>query len=239
MLDNFRRSPDRALALARYHELAGSYDESCRWLDTIRTAALDLLALRAGDTVLDIACGTGTMLPALAQAVGRNGSVVGVEQSPDMAAIAMRRVRDAELDNVEILVSSVEEAVLSHRADALLFCYTHDVLQSDLAIERLHDLARPGARVVVAGARVLGWWAAPLNIWKLWRSRHYLTTYRGLHTPWERLATHCTNLHVHRTYVLGTSYLAVGHLGGGPVPCNDTRMATCAAVRASVYRSNI
>ncbi len=214
MLDNIRPAPDRLVALERYRALAERYDGSCRWLDKIRIHALDLLALRAGDTVFDIACGTGAMLPALAHAVGPTGRVVGIEQSPDMAAIASRRVRDAGLNNAELLVSPVETVATDRVADALLFCYTHDVLQSDRAIERLLDLALPGARVVVAGARVLGWWAAPLNAWKLWRSRHYLTTYRGLREPWARLAVHSPDLHLHRTYIFGTSYLAVGHLLG-------------------------
>ncbi len=214
MLDNIRPAPDREVALERYRALAEGYDESCRWLDKIRIHALDLLALRPRDTVFDIACGTGAMLPALAHAVGGSGRVIGIELSPDMAAIAARRVSEAGLENVEVLVSPVEDIATTSVADALLFCYTHDVLQSDLAIERLLDLARPGARVVVAGARLLGWWAAPLNLWKLWRSRHYLTTYRGLRRPWARLAAHVPDLHLHRTYVLGTSYLAVGHLLG-------------------------
>ena len=214
MLANTRLAPDRAQALARYRALAEGYDESCRWLDKIRMHALDLLALRPGDTIFDIACGTGSMLPALAHAVGQTGQVVGIEQSPEMAAIALRRVKEAGLENVAVLVSPVEDTATQHVADALLFCYTHDVLQSGRAIERLVELSRPGARVVVAGVRILGWWAAPLNLWKLWRSRHYLTTYRGLRAPWTRLAADCPDLHLHRTYVLGTSYLAVGHLRG-------------------------
>ena len=218
MLDNVRRSPDRTLALARYRTLAERYDESCHWLGRIRVAALDLLALRPGDTVVDIACGTGVMLPALANAVSPGGRVYGIEQSPDMAQIAVRRIREATLDNVEILVSAVEDAVVGHRADALLLCYTHDVLQSDLAIERLRSLARPGARVVIAGTRILGWWATPLNVWKLWRSRLYLTTYQGLRVPWARIAINIPDLHVHRTYTFGTSYLAVGHLCGKAAP---------------------
>jgi hypothetical protein len=66
---------------------------------------------------------------------------------------------------------------------------------------------------VVAGARLLGWWAAPLNLWKLWRSRHYLSTYEGLRDPTARLRRYCPDLKIHATRILGTSYLAAGHAG--------------------------
>lgn len=214
MLDNARRGPDRALSNERYRDLAAGYDASCRWLDRIRRDAIDLLGPRAGETVYDIACGSGAMLPALAHEVGPGGAVIGIEQSPEMAAIALRRVEESGLANVRIVVSAVEQAPPDSAADALLLCYTHDVLQSDAAIARLLDLSRPGARIVIAGAKTLGWWAAPLNLWKLWRSRRYLTTYRGLREPWARLSAHIPDLHLSRTYMAGTSYLAVGHLLG-------------------------
>ncbi|MEW6690122.1 MAG: methyltransferase domain-containing protein [Pseudomonadota bacterium] len=212
-LDNFRGRPDRAAALQSYQRLHDVYDDSCHWLDTIRAQAIELLELREGDTVLDVACGTGAMLPALGRAVGARGRVIGIEQSPEMAAIAASRAAGAA--NVDVLVAPVEEARFEARADAVLFCYTHDVLQSDRAVENVMRHARPGARVVVAGARLLGWWAAPLNLWKLWRSRHYLSTYAGLRDPAARLRRYCPDLKIRATRILGTSYLAAGHAGAG------------------------
>lgn len=215
VLDNARRAPDRTLSNERYRILAARYDESCRRLGRIRRDAIDLLGLRQGETVCDVACGTGAMLPALARAVGPNGRVVGIEQSPEMAAIALWRVEETGAPHTRVIVSAVEETAPGFAADALLLCYTHDILQSDAAIARLLELSRPGARIVIAGAKTLGWWAAPLNLWKLWRSRNYLTTYRGLREPWARIAAHAPDLHLSRTYMAGTSYLAVGHLQGG------------------------
>jgi hypothetical protein len=129
-----------------------------------------------------------------------------------MAAIARERVALAGLKNVEIVNAPAEDAPLGARADAILFCYAHDVMQSDAAVERVLGAARPGARIVAAGARLIGWWAAPVNLWKLWRSRHYVTTFRGLRDPSARLARRCPDWQVVDTHVLGTSYLAIGHL---------------------------
>lgn len=209
LLDNLRNAPDRGAAVASYAKLAPEYDATCLWLDRFRTEVLRVLDPREGETILDVACGTGAMLPVLARAVGPRGRVIGVEQCPEMAAIARRRIADVE--NAMLIVAPVEEAEIAATADAILFCYTHDVLQSERAVARVLSAARPGARVVVAGARLIGWWAAPLNLWKLWRSRHYLSTYRGLRDPAALLARHCPDWRVVTTHVLGTSYLAYGH----------------------------
>lgn len=212
MLENLRRSPDRGVALASYARLAERYDRNCRWLDAVRFEALELIAAREGETVIDVACGSGAMLPSLGRAVGSKGRVIGIEQCPEMAAIARERVALAGLKNVEIINAAVEDARLNLEADAILFCYAHDVLQSDEAVDRVLRTARPGARIVAAGARLIGWWAAPVNLWKLWRSRHYVTTFRGLKDPASRLARRCPDWRVVDTHFLGTSYLAVGHL---------------------------
>lgn len=211
LLDNLRGSPDRVAAVASYAKLATKYDATCHWLDRIREELLGALDPREGETILDVACGTGAMLPALARAVGPRGRVIGIEQSPDMAAIARGRIAEAGLENVILVVAPVEEAEIGATADAILFCYTHDVLQSDRAVNRMLASARPGARVVAAGARLLGWWAAPLNLWKLWRSRHYLSTYRGLRDPAALLARQCPDWRIVATHVMGTSYVACGH----------------------------
>lgn len=212
ILGNLRDTPDRGAALDSYARLAPDYDASCGWLGSLRFEALQLLAAREGETVIDVACGTGAMLPALGRAVGGSGRVIGIEQCPEMAALARERVGRAGLDNIRIVVASVEDAQVEIIADAALFFYTHDVLQSRRAVARVFACARPGARVVVAGARLLGWWAAPVNLWKLWRSRHYLSTYRGLRDPAAHLARHCEDWRIVARHALGTSYLACGTL---------------------------
>jgi len=43
---------------------------------------------KPGENVLDVACGTGALTRAIAEAVGQNGSVTGVDISPDMLGLA-------------------------------------------------------------------------------------------------------------------------------------------------------
>ena len=107
MFNPLTKSPDRAQSLASYRGLASGYEATCTRIQGIRTAAIALLALRDGDTVFDVACGAGAMLPALAQAVGARGRVVGIEQSPEMASEARKRIAQAGVVNVTIIEAPV------------------------------------------------------------------------------------------------------------------------------------
>jgi ubiquinone/menaquinone biosynthesis C-methylase UbiE len=206
------RAPDRTRALARYRALAASYDASCRRILSIRAAAIGSLRLAGGETVFDVACGTGATLLPLAERVGAAGRVIGIEQSPEMAQIARQRVEQARpAAAVSVLVAAVEEAPFAVHADALLLCYTHDVLQNPRAVQHLMRHARPGARVALAGMCFLPWWwGAPLNLFTGFRARHYLTTLRGLREPWKPLQAYCSDLKPVQRFHAGTSYLAIG-----------------------------
>jgi ubiquinone/menaquinone biosynthesis C-methylase UbiE len=210
---NLSEAPDRGRALANYARLAKGYDGTCGNIVAIRQAAIEALGLRRGETVFDVACGTGTTLLPLAERVSPEGRVIGIEQSPEMAMQA--RARTAHVQGIEIAVGSVEDLCLRARADAMLFSYTHDVLQSPAALARLREHARPGCRVAVVGIRMQPWtWGFALNIFTLVRARHYFTAYRGLDAPWALLAEHCPGLTPVRHFHWGTSYLAVGRFSG-------------------------
>ena len=212
MLDNLRSAPDRASALERYRALSAGYDASCWAVAGMRRRAIELLAPAEGETVLDIACGTGPMLPDLARRVGPRGRVVGIEPSPEMMAQARERVgREGVAANVTLIEAASEEVRIECGADALLFFYAHDVLQSPAALAHLFSCALPGACVVSAGARFLPWWwGAPLNAWTALRTRRYLTTYGGLRRPWQHLARYCPDFRPVASNFLGTAYLGVG-----------------------------
>jgi len=215
VLDRLRRGPDAALALHQYRSLVSGYDAACRWLGSIRRAAVAALALKPGEIVFDVGCGTGATLPLLAEAVGPDGHVVGIEQSPEMLALARSRVARLGLSRrVTFVETAAENAKLPQTADAVFFCYTHDFLQTPAALHAIFSATRPGARIAVAGMRFLPWWGAPVNLWLGLRARRYLTTFRGLREPWAPLQAYCPDLRVLRWFHLGTSYLAAGTYGG-------------------------
>lgn len=149
------------------------YSAGARWYDVLsgerwvygagRTAGIDLLAPRRGDIVLDLGCGTGLNFPALAEAVGGEGLVVGIDRSVDMLAMAHRRIADRgwadririlESDAAELDVARVEALLRAERdrdrADALLVTYALSVIdRREQAWERARSLVRPGGRAAV------------------------------------------------------------------------------------------
>ena len=199
--------PDAARAIEKYRRHAAGYDATAVRTMALRRRTIDLLDLRAGDIVLDVACGTGLSFPLLRDRVGPRGKVIGVELSPDMLAQAQARVAVNGWTNVELVQAAMEDAPIHDALDAILFNYTHDVLRSPAALERIFAHARPGARVAVAGVKHPPWWLFPARLWRIANARPYLTTFEGLDRPWSLLERHVTGLAITQV-MLGTNYIA-------------------------------
>jgi ubiquinone/menaquinone biosynthesis C-methylase UbiE len=111
---------------------------------------LDLLGLRPGQRVLDLGCGPGTDLAAMAEVVAPDGSVVGVDRDPVMLAEA--RARTARHRLVEIRGGDVHALPLSDgsvdraRADRVL----QHVEDPSRVLAEFRRVARPGGRIVLA-----------------------------------------------------------------------------------------
>jgi len=206
-------APDQELARRRYDRLAATYDLQLRVLapvlEPVRARAVMLLRLRRGATVLDVGCGTGASLPALVEAVGPAGRVVGVEQSGEMLARCRQRIDAAGWQNVSLLEAPAQEVVIPTEADAALFFFTHDILRSSGALANVLAALGPGGRVVAAGGKSGPWWLAPVNLAVWFAARRYVTTLEGIERPWSLLAPRLVGLEV-ESRLLGFVYIAGG-----------------------------
>jgi SAM-dependent methyltransferase len=82
------RDPHPAETRAFFAPRAATWEERFPDDDPAYAAAVAELGLRAGQTALDVGCGTGRALPHLRAAVGRDGNVLGVDLTPEMLATA-------------------------------------------------------------------------------------------------------------------------------------------------------
>src|SRR5512141_1734901 len=82
-----------------------AYDRLSRWYGWLAAGSeqplaqvgLRKLGVRPGETVLEIGCGTGQALLALAEMAGNTGKAYGLDISPGMISVAAKRIAQHQL----------------------------------------------------------------------------------------------------------------------------------------------
>ncbi|MBI1885155.1 MAG: methyltransferase domain-containing protein [Chloroflexi bacterium] len=207
--------PNRELALELYRRMAPKYDRrGAKWpFAGLRRRAVNLLHLERGHSVLDVGCGTGLAFPILEEAIGTEGHIIGIDQSPDMLAKARARVEANGWENVTLIQSRIEEASIPQQVDAALFAFSHDIARSPVAVGNVVRHLKPGGRVAVVGVTWGPWWALPFNLIQWLTLRRGATTYEGLGRPWSNLQKLIPGLQVTKPVVrlhYGSYYFARG-----------------------------
>ena len=107
-----------------------------------RLRAVQALGLRPGDTVIDMACGTGLNFPLLERVVGPDGRIVGVDLTDAMLARAQDRIGTNGWSNVSLV-----------QADAVGFDFPAGVnaILSTYAMTQVPECAE----VIAHGAKAL------------------------------------------------------------------------------------
>ncbi|MFD7439533.1 methyltransferase domain-containing protein [Streptomyces sp. NPDC059861] len=111
---------------------------------------LDLLDIQPGQSVLDVGCGPGTDLPALAEQAGESGTVIGIDRDPAMLARARERTKGipaVELREGDAHALPVDPGTADRaKIDRVLM----HVAEPAQALAQLYRATRPGARIGLA-----------------------------------------------------------------------------------------
>jgi arsenite methyltransferase len=112
-----------------------------------RRATLVALDLRAGERVLDVGCGPGYLAAEMAQVLGGTGSVLAVDPSPAMLAIASRRVGETvELAEGNALSLPADDSSFDAAVSTQVYEYVADIAG---ALAEVRRVLRPGGRLLV------------------------------------------------------------------------------------------
>ena len=202
--------PAGSQAPETYRSQAGHYDRRTDAFRQWRELLVESLPARPGDTVLDVGCGTGLCAPLLHRKVGPAGTIIGIDESEQMLAVAAHRVTEHGWRNVHLIAAPVATAPIGGMADAALFCAVHDIMQSPAALDNILAHLRPGSPVAATGGKQPAVWMWPLRPWVTHLHRPFITDFTGFARPWQLLSKRVPDLQVHEL-AFSSGYLALGH----------------------------
>ncbi len=201
-----------------YGRLAGRYDFSLNFyrlagfrLAWYRRLAVESLALHPGDTVIDLACGTGLNFHSLYQAVGEEGRIIGVDLTEGMLEQARRRAAANGWSNLELVRSDLAEYSFPDRVAGILSTYAITLVpEFDAVIRRGAEALQPAGRLAVLDFKKPDRWPEWLIRLGAWAYKPYGVTLdlAGRH-PWESIR-HYLHQVLFREFYFGGLYLAAG-----------------------------
>jgi len=167
-----------------------------------RRMAVEALGLRAGDTVVEIGCGTGLNFALLEQAVGEGGRIIGVDISENMLERAKRRVNDAGWCNVELVCSSAADYRFPEHVGGILATgvLTYEPAY-DAVVERGARALAPGRRWVVMDYKMPKTWLRHLAPLFIFLGSAYDVSRRFMERhAWESVQRHLRNIRMRELY---------------------------------------
>ncbi len=99
-----------------FDRCAPTWDAEMIKSDAIIQKILDNAEVMEGQDILDVACGTGVMVPYYLER--KAASITGIDISPEMARIAREKFRD--MPNVRVVCGDVEETVFDRKFDRIV-----------------------------------------------------------------------------------------------------------------------
>jgi SAM-dependent methyltransferase len=115
--------------------------------------SVDLAALRPGERVLDVPCGTGSALVAAAEAVGLLGRVTGIDYAPAMVDMARRRAAASAAGSVDVRAGDMTAIVPPPEPYDAVVCALGVFFAGDMGalVRSLLALVLPGSGRLVVG----------------------------------------------------------------------------------------
>ncbi len=116
-----------------------------------RRFAVEKADLHTGQYVLDVCCGTGLITRDLAQKVGPEGRVVGLDLSPPMLKMAAKNLKDLPWSHrIQLLEGNAMDLPFSDNSfDRAVIGYgLRNVADMRQALRELYRVLKPGGRIV-------------------------------------------------------------------------------------------
>ncbi|HJY64860.1 MAG TPA: methyltransferase domain-containing protein [Ignavibacteria bacterium] len=155
-------APGTILHSARFYDwLAAAYTLGRE--QRMRERTLDAASVAVDDHVLDVGCGTGSLVIAAKRRVGQSGSVNGVDASGEMISYAKKKASSCGL-SVSFDVAAAQTLPFPDGMFDVVLCSLalHHIPEGDRsdALAEMRRVLKPGGKVLILEfGRVQGFWA--------------------------------------------------------------------------------
>ncbi|HET6347803.1 MAG TPA: methyltransferase domain-containing protein [Candidatus Krumholzibacteria bacterium] len=132
---------------------ASTYEQSWQaQLEPAQNRLMEMAALRPGEAVLDLACGTGLVTFRAAQAIGPDGRVTGTDISDAMIEQCVRAAGERGVGHAEFRRMTAEQLDFPDASFDAVLCGLGMMYVTDFAgsIREMFRVTRPGGRAVSA-----------------------------------------------------------------------------------------
>jgi len=109
-----------------------------------RMVILEEVEIKPRDHVLDYGCGPGSYISRLAELVGKDGRIYGLDFHPLAIQSVQRIASTKQLTNVETICSDCKTGLPDNSLDAvLLYDVFHKLSEQDAVLEEMHRVLKP------------------------------------------------------------------------------------------------
>ncbi|WP_368652580.1 demethylmenaquinone methyltransferase [Ornithinibacillus sp. 4-3] len=127
-----------------------------------RKDTMKRMNVQLGDTALDVCCGTGDWSISLAEAVGEDGKVIGLDFSENMLSVAKEKSRNEELNQMEWIHGNAMELPFedNHFDYVTIGFGLRNVPDYMAVLKEMHRVVKPGGKVVcleTSQPTLIGW----------------------------------------------------------------------------------
>ena len=121
---------------------------------SIRRKTIHALSLNKGDTVLEIGCGTGKNLKLLSEAVGKEGTVYGIDVSGGMIKRAKALEEEMNLSNVKLLQTDAIKYIPEKKINGVLFSLSYaTMIERKDVLRNIWSELETGGKAVIMDAQ--------------------------------------------------------------------------------------
>ena len=180
-----------------------------------RKKAVKQLQLKPGNTVIDIACGTGLNFPLLQNVVGSRGKIIGVDATGAMLDQAKNKVEKRGWQNVQLIHGDAADYQFPAEVNGVISTFALSLIPGfeKIIMNGVNALA-PGGRWVVMEVKVpSNWLSRLLPVFKPLLKPFGVTTELIEQKPWEIILNafkqNMQNVNIKEIY-LGTTFIASG-----------------------------